>query len=314
MTEPQQAPSWARWTLVAAAAYNLLWGAFVVLAPNALFTLFDMPVPSHPGIWQCVGMIVGVYGVGYACAALSPYRHWPIVLVGLLGKILGPIGFVQAAWTGQFPWRFGWTILTNDLVWWLPFLLILRGAWSSFLAEAGPVLSPAEGMAQARTQSGDCLAALSRDRLLLVVFLRHLGCTFCRETVQDVAEQRDRLEAEGVLPVFVHQGDDGAAAALLAEHGLEGAARIQDPERSLYRAFSLQRGRLAALFGPRVWWRGFVAGVLHGHGVGKLDGDGFQMGGVFLVKDAVILRSFRHRSAADRPDYRDLALTEGLGR
>ena len=41
-----------------------------------------------------MGMIVGVYGIGYLIAARDPRTHWPIVLVGLLGKVFGPIGFV----------------------------------------------------------------------------------------------------------------------------------------------------------------------------------------------------------------------------
>jgi hypothetical protein len=76
-------------------------------------------------------MIVGVYGVGYTVAAFAPARHWPIVLVGLLGKIFGPMGFVWAASRGELPWIAGWTILTNDLIWWVPFALILRHAYGS---------------------------------------------------------------------------------------------------------------------------------------------------------------------------------------
>jgi hypothetical protein len=32
-------------------------------------------------------------------------------------------------------------------------------------------------------------------------------------------------------------------------------------------------------------------------------GDGFQMPGVFLLYHSEIIRSYRHQSAADRPDY-----------
>jgi hypothetical protein len=118
-------PAWARSWLLAAALYNLLWGAFIVLFPDALFTWSGMELPRYPQIWQCVGMIVGVYGVGYWLAARDPLRHWPIVLVGLLGKVLGPIGFLDAAMSGSLPWAFGWTILSNDLLWWPAFGLIL---------------------------------------------------------------------------------------------------------------------------------------------------------------------------------------------
>lgn len=117
----QDGPRWASHWLRAAAVYNLAWGAFVVLSPETLFLWSEMEPPRYASIWQCVGMIVGVYGVGYAIAARDPMRHWPIVLVGLIGKVLGPIGFVDAASSGDLPWRFGLLILANDLIWWPAF-------------------------------------------------------------------------------------------------------------------------------------------------------------------------------------------------
>jgi small multidrug resistance pump len=118
-------PHWMTWTLLAAAAYNVAWGTFVAVFPLDLFRWLGMAPPNYPEIWQCVGMIVGVYGVGYAAAARDPVRHWPIVLVGLLGKLLGPLGFLAAALHGRLPWSFGWINMLNDLIWWIPFTLIL---------------------------------------------------------------------------------------------------------------------------------------------------------------------------------------------
>lgn len=123
-------PKWMSYVLYAAAIYNILWGAWVVLIPNAYFNLAGMQLPVYPEIWQCVGMVVGVYGVGYAIAGLNPYRHWPIVLVGFLGKVFGPIGFVKAIAIDQtFTWKAGLNTITNDLIWWVPFALILLGAY-----------------------------------------------------------------------------------------------------------------------------------------------------------------------------------------
>ncbi len=119
-----------RATLLLAAVYNLAWGAWVVLLPNHYFDLVGMDRPTHASIWQCVGMIVGVYGIGYAIAATNPLRHWPIVFVGFLGKVLGPIGYVDGAFVrGTLDPAFGWTIPTNDLIWWVPFAVILWAAW-----------------------------------------------------------------------------------------------------------------------------------------------------------------------------------------
>ncbi len=128
MNGERTARGWAFWWLWAAGVYNIAWGGIVVLFPALLFDLVGMEQPRYPQLWQCVGMIVGVYGVGYIIAARDHRRHWPIVLVGLLGKVFGPLGFAQAVLAGDLPPAFGVTILTNDLVWWIPFALMLRDA------------------------------------------------------------------------------------------------------------------------------------------------------------------------------------------
>ena len=114
--------------LLLAGAYNLLWGGFVVLMPAALFSWAGMEQPRYPELWQCIGMIVGVYGIGYIAAAANPAGHWPIVLVGFAGKVFGPIGFAMALMNGRFAADFAWVILFNDLIWWVPFGLILLHA------------------------------------------------------------------------------------------------------------------------------------------------------------------------------------------
>ena len=108
-----------------AAIYNLSWGALAVLFPIQSFEVLGMTPPLYPQLWQCIGMIVGVYGIGYWLAALNPLVHWPIVLVGFLGKIFGPIGFAIAIINEELPLNFGVHIIFNDLIWWIPFFLIL---------------------------------------------------------------------------------------------------------------------------------------------------------------------------------------------
>ena len=132
MTETERStPRWMRVVMAAAAVYTALWGAWVIIWPGAIFHWLALPEPRYPMIWQCVGMIVGTYAIGYAIAAVDPIRWWPLVLVGLVGKLAGPVGFVQAAGAGELPWSFGWVIVTNDLIWWVPFALILRAAWGA---------------------------------------------------------------------------------------------------------------------------------------------------------------------------------------
>lgn len=125
--------------LQAAALYNFLWGASVVLMPAAFFDLVGMSVPGVLPLWQVVGMLVLVFAPGYWWASCHPRAHRHIIAIGLLGKVLGPIGFVWAVAAGQLPIEFGWTILTNDLIWWPSFGLFVRdaarlaGGWGTFL-------------------------------------------------------------------------------------------------------------------------------------------------------------------------------------
>ena len=298
--------------LLAAGAYNLAWGALTVLFPAWLFSLTGMEQPSYPFIWQCVGMIVGVYGIGYLAAARDPARHWPIVLVGLLGKIFGPLGYAMGVVDGTVPVAFGVTIPTNDLIWWIPFGAILWYAFRVNTDTAGGASTPdlETALAEATTQSGASLAAVSRSSPVLLVLLRHSGCIFCREAIADLAASLTRIEAAGLRPVLVHQGADDDIRPLLARCGIERIDRISDPGKRLYRALDLPRGSFGQLFGPAVWWAGWRA-LLAGHGIGPLVVDGFQMHGAFVIRDGRVVAARRCETAAERPDYAGLACGVG---
>lgn len=306
-----------RFTLRAAAVYNLAWGAVSIVAPGPLLSIVGLPEagPVAIALWQCLGMVIGLYGLGYWLASRDPSRHWPIVLIGLLGKVLGPAGFVFTAARGDLPWSFGWMILTNDLIWWVPFTIILfRAADEAIRAgtPVGAVLTPRDAMARAVIAGGPghglTLLDYSSAQPVLVVFLRHAGCTFCREALADLAKFRTSIERDGKRIVLVHMGqDDRSGLSLVEPYGLQDAGRVADPDRGLYRAFELPRGTLAQLFGWSVFLRGISAGLLARHGVGPLQGDGFQMPGVFVVRDGRIVRGRALATAAERPDYCELA-------
>ncbi|QNL21365.1 alkyl hydroperoxide reductase [Hyphobacterium sp. CCMP332] len=126
MTETQ-----GKFILRIAGIYNMLFGLVTIIFPNLFFEMAGMDLPLYPMIWQCVGMIVGVYGLGYWIAAGDPGRHWPIVLVGFLGKLFGPIGFAWYLAQGVFPFKWGLIIMFNDIIWWLPFGILLYEAYKA---------------------------------------------------------------------------------------------------------------------------------------------------------------------------------------
>jgi peroxiredoxin len=174
-------------------------------------------------------------------------------------------------------------------------------------------ISLTDALAMTRTNTGRTLLELSRTdathRGVLIVFLRHLGCTFCREALHDVAKKRADIESRNVRIVLVHMApSNDDAKTLFTKYNLADIPRVSDPYQSLYKAFELQRGTPSQLFGIKAFLRG-VPAFFKGHGVGRLVGDGFQMPGVFLVQDGVVAHAFRHNSVADRPDYCALATT-----
>lgn len=121
---------------VAAGAYNLAWGAYSALDPQWLFRYAGMPLSNTPEIFACLAMVVGIYGFLYWQVARDPERGAPIAAVGLLGKVLGPIGLAQLIWTGAWPLKSIVLCITNDFIWWIPFTLYLMDVRAAASASA----------------------------------------------------------------------------------------------------------------------------------------------------------------------------------
>jgi len=164
-----------------AAAYNVAFAAWAIVWPRAFFDLFAMDAPRYPAIWQCLGMVVGVYGLGYAYAAWRLDRAFPFIALGLVGKTLGPIGWVATVHAGEWPIRTFTLILFNDLVWWLPFgVFLLEGT------RAG---------ARVRASAPYLCAALNLMAALAIPLWLSSGM----ETVRDRAARVDYIAAHPLI-------------------------------------------------------------------------------------------------------------------
>src|ERR1700721_2645179 len=87
-----------------------------------------------------------------------------------------------------------------------------------------------QALASISTESGVSLLELTEASPVLLVFLRHFGCSFCRKAISDVAELAPELERRGVRPVFVHLGTAEIAKAHFDYYGLSDVERVNDPE------------------------------------------------------------------------------------
>lgn len=105
-----------------AAVYNICWGLIVAVDPNLFFRIFDLPPINYPFVMSGLGMCIGLYGYGYWVASRDLLAYPQLVILGFLGKTIGPIGWFWTVVTTGLPLRTMWTNVFNDFIW-LPFFI-----------------------------------------------------------------------------------------------------------------------------------------------------------------------------------------------
>ena len=130
-----------RKVLLAAGIYHLLFAVWAIAWPCVWFDWIGMEHPNHPMLWQGVGLVMGIFGIGLILSAKNPIQHWMIVLTGLMKFSIGIIGFSNALLHHEIALRSIWFMVADDLIWWFPFAAIL---WASLRAHTGvPPTRPA---------------------------------------------------------------------------------------------------------------------------------------------------------------------------
>ena len=158
----------------------------------------------------------------------------------------------------------------------------------------------------AMTSHGESLAAMSAQTPVLLVLLRHEGCTFCRNAMSDIARLRQRIEQAGTRIALGHMGTAEGFVKFAEQYGLASVAAVADPDRALYLGLGLKHGRWLQLIGPQVLWQ-WLKATLRGHMPGLIKGDTTQMPGAFLLHQGHVVKRYAYRDAADRPNYISLA-------
>ena len=158
------------------------------------------------------------------------------------------------------------------------------------------------------TNEGKSLRDLTFQKPVMVIFLRHFGCVFCKEAMNDISHKRKEFESQGFEIVFVHMSDTDTANEYFKRFNLPGIQFINDPSKRFYTAFGLFRGSFSQLYGLQTWIRGYKLKREKDYELelAKKLGDSTQMPGVFILMDGEIKEKFIHRHAAERPDYEKL--------
>ena len=152
------------------------------------------------------------------------------------------------------------------------------------------------------------LGELWRYQPVVLVFLRHYGCVFCRAHAVQYYRARDRFEAAGARVAAIGQGSPRQAVEFRRAQSIH-LPVYSDPQRRAYEAAGAKVATLSELLGPRVLMRGLghtLASRLRQGSIavhqGRVVDHPAQLGGVLVVAtDDSVRYSHMSEDPSDHP-------------
>jgi len=149
------------------------------------------------------------------------------------------------------------------------------------------------------------LAAYWQSGTTALVFMRHAGCIFCREQVQELRDNADALAEAGVSIVVLTPDRPSRARKFVEEHRVP-FPTLSDPERNAFRAYGLMDGSIGQLVNRRIVAEG-VKATLNGTLVRRPTSAPRQLPGTAIVDGTGRLLHLHHgRDAADHLTSREI--------
>jgi hypothetical protein len=157
------------------------------------------------------------------------------------------------------------------------------------------------------------LAGAWAEHPAVIVWLRHFGCVFCREQVEEIRSRRSEIEALGGGIAFVGNGTARAAGWFQKKFAADSTV-LTDPDLASYKAIGARSGMLSTL-GPSAWGAGLRA-FRSGARQSMTRGHAYQQGGLVVMapKNRVLYQHIS-RAAGDHAPVADvLAALEAAAR
>lgn len=294
-------------SLFVSAAYFIIWSLIVIIFPGVLSTVVIESKATPIIFWDFMGLVTLILGVVLMIAAFNPFRHWLIILLVTLFHISMIGGFIYGYNTGVFNKYFINFIFFNHLLWIFPNIYALYVTYKrSFTADELLIDSFSNNQFPLEfyeTIQGNNIGELNVESPLLLVFLRHFGCPFCKESLMKLAENRHDIEVNGIKIVLVYMVEPHIASKYLRQYELNDVFQVSDPEEIMYKSFKLKKGSFTQLFGLKVWGRWIELGVKKKLFNTAPEGNVSQMPGIFLLHKGKIEKRYVPKSIADSPDY-----------
>ena len=128
MKNPKPLKSWMHLLLKFAGGYNLIAGLSMILFYHEGFKLMGIPKPEFSLPIQLVGLLVGLFGIGYLMVDRAPVQNRNVLLLGFLSKLLGPMLAIGYVVKGDLPLSMIPVLFFADTIYLIPFWMIYRKA------------------------------------------------------------------------------------------------------------------------------------------------------------------------------------------
>lgn len=307
----KKSPEWADITLRFAGVVNVVWGLIFALFTSPLFRWAQLPEPPFLFPWQLIGISTIVFGLAYYIASFNIPKHALVVVMGFAIKLASTVAVWKSVVTRDFPLPLALYFSAKDLLWLVPFALVLYYIFQRWQHpekdRANPTVPLAETLARFRTDRGRALYALSQEQPVLLIFLPPVTSPLFQNFLADISQQRAAIKQKGALPVLVHAERSERMVGQLRRAGLAEEAYVNDPDHTIHNTFNLKRAALRHLFSVSSWKQGWLDGGLANTNLDELTSDGFRMPATFLIYRGELLKSYHYEQLSDSPDYGLLA-------
>lgn len=140
-----------------------------------------------------------------------------------------------------------------------------------------------------------------------LVFLRYYGCTLCQLDIHQLAENYEKITADGGQLLVVLQSDPETISGQMQRKDLPFDI-ICDPRQTLYRKFGIKpAASMMGMMDAKTFVK-VAKAIASGYKHGKYEGNEQQLPAVLVVDDTCKLQYVHYgKSAADIPSVDELA-------
>jgi small multidrug resistance pump len=117
---------WMRYVLRFVAVYNVLAGLSMLVFYHEAYKMMGLETPDVKMPLQLVGILVGLFGVGYWLVASDPIENRNVLMLGFWSKLLGSCLSAYYVACGKLPAEFMIVVFFADIIYLAPFYLILK--------------------------------------------------------------------------------------------------------------------------------------------------------------------------------------------